>query len=446
MNKTILFSPVGGTDPISQNNLHDGALLHICRWYKPDEVYMYMSDEILKNRDADNRYIYCLDRLSEKTGQRMQYHEIERPDLDKVYDFNFFYNDFKKELDRIIGGADESDTIYLNISSGTPAMKSGLLVLATLLDYRCKLIQVVTPVGKMNEHNHDENDIEMLWELDEDNDDDAVNRCRVAYCPSLIEIQQKDIIKKHVTNYDYAAALALAENMSEDAAGSFIDLLRMARERQLLNLSEYDKYQKRLGVDFSPVKSSNERNYFEYALELSCKLKRREYADLIRGITPIVAGLFEMILKSRCSIDISAYYRVEKNGAKKWDTYKISENAELSSALQGDWEEPVKGNVGSAALLNAILSYSNDVSLNELVQEVRDVEDKVRNIAAHQIVSINEQMIRSRTGFTPQHIMNDIKRLFNYTSIRLKKEYWDAYESMNSFIIDAISRSAVEGM
>ena len=446
MGRKILFSPVGGTDPISQNNLHDGALLHICRWYKPDDVYMYMSDEIIKKRDADNRYIYCLDRLSEKTGHTMNYHEIERPDLDKVYDFNFFYNDFKKELDQIIGEADESDTIYLNISSGTPAMKSGLLVLATLLDYRCKLIQVVTPVGKMNEHNHDENDIEMLWELDEDNDDDAVNRCRVVYCPSLIEIQQKDIIKKHVTNYDYAAALDLADDMSEEAACSFIDLLRMARERQLLNLSEFDKYQKKLGVDFSPVKSSNERNYFEYALELSCKLKRGEYADFIRGVTPIVADLFELILKSRCSIDISAYYRVEKNGAKKWDTYKISADTELSSALQGDWNEPVSGNVGSAALLNAILYYSDDVSLNELVQEVRDVEEKVRNIAAHQIVSINEQMIKSNTGFTPQRIINDIKRLFSYTNIRLKKEFWDSYDDMNSYITEVISQSDVEGM
>lgn len=446
MGRKILFSPVGGTDPISQNNLHDGALLHICRWYQPDDVYMYMSDEIIKKRDADNRYIYCLDRLSEKTGHTMNYHEIERPDLDKVYDFNFFYNDFKKELDQIIGEADESDTIYLNISSGTPAMKSGLLVLATLLDYRCKLIQVVTPVGKMNEHNHDENDIEMLWELDEDNDDDAVNRCRVAYCPSLTEIQQKDIIKKHVANYDYAAALDLADDMSEEAACSFIDLLRMARERQLLNLSEFDKYQKKLGVDFSPVKSSNERNYFEYALELSCKLKRGEYADFIRGVTPIVADLFELILKSRCSIDISAYYRVEKNGAKKWDTYKISADTELSSALQGDWNEPVSGNVGSAALLNAILYYSDDVSLNELVQEVRDVEEKVRNIAAHQIVSINEQMIKSNTGFTPQRIINDIKRLFSYTNIRLKKEFWDSYDDMNSYITEVISQSDVEGM
>ena len=44
MNKVILFSPVGGTDPISETNLQDGSLLHICRFYHPDKVILYMSN------------------------------------------------------------------------------------------------------------------------------------------------------------------------------------------------------------------------------------------------------------------------------------------------------------------------------------------------------------------------------------------------------------------
>ena len=52
MNSKILFSPVGGTDPIS--NYHDGALLHICRFYKPDTVYLYLSGEIVEYHNKDN--------------------------------------------------------------------------------------------------------------------------------------------------------------------------------------------------------------------------------------------------------------------------------------------------------------------------------------------------------------------------------------------------------
>ncbi len=56
MNQTILFSPVGGTDPISQNNYRDGSLLHICRVYKPTKVVLFLSREMLDFHRKDNRY------------------------------------------------------------------------------------------------------------------------------------------------------------------------------------------------------------------------------------------------------------------------------------------------------------------------------------------------------------------------------------------------------
>ena len=55
MNKKILYSAVGMTDPIS--NFRDGSLLHICRIYKPDRVYILMSREVIKHHNEDNRYI-----------------------------------------------------------------------------------------------------------------------------------------------------------------------------------------------------------------------------------------------------------------------------------------------------------------------------------------------------------------------------------------------------
>lgn len=66
MNKKILFSPVGGTDPMSEWNYHDGALLHIARHYKPDEIYLYMSKEILQKHEQDDRYRYCIKKLGER--------------------------------------------------------------------------------------------------------------------------------------------------------------------------------------------------------------------------------------------------------------------------------------------------------------------------------------------------------------------------------------------
>ncbi len=55
MSKKILFSPIGGTDPIKY--LRDGSMLHICRHYKPDVVYLYLSHEMLEYHKKDNRYV-----------------------------------------------------------------------------------------------------------------------------------------------------------------------------------------------------------------------------------------------------------------------------------------------------------------------------------------------------------------------------------------------------
>lgn len=49
--KNIYFSPIGNTDPIKY--LYDGSMLHICRYYEPDVVYLYLSKEMAENHKKD---------------------------------------------------------------------------------------------------------------------------------------------------------------------------------------------------------------------------------------------------------------------------------------------------------------------------------------------------------------------------------------------------------
>ena len=162
MNRTILFTPVGGTDPISSTNGHDGSMLHICRQYKPDEVVLYMSKEMLDFQEQDNRYLYCLQQLAKLQNRHMDYKIIERRELTKVHEFDYFYNDFRTIIMDIYKNMDETDRLLLNISSGTPAMKSGLLVLQTIGEYPATLVQVTTPEQAINEHVHKDYDVKLL--------------------------------------------------------------------------------------------------------------------------------------------------------------------------------------------------------------------------------------------------------------------------------------------
>lgn len=69
---------------------------------------------------------------------------------------------------------------------------------------------------------------------------------------------------------------------------------------------------------------------------------------------------------------------------------------------------------------------------------LRYVEEKIINTAAHDIVSVTEKRIEERTGFLPEKIIHMIQKLFSYTEIKIKKEYWNSYDSMNNEILKKI--------
>ena len=108
---------------------------------------------------------------------------------------------------------------------------------------------------------------------------------------------------------------------------------------------------------------------------------------------------------------------------------------ELEEILNKEWDNKFSyGTVKSVHLKAIILHYSDNSKLNEVVENLRRVEEKLRNMAAHQIVSVDEEIIQTETGFTGKQIMDNIKQLFLYTGMNVKKEYWNSYDELNDLI------------
>lgn len=371
----------------------------------------------------------------------MDYQMIERPELRKVQNFDFFYREFREILRKIALEMDETDTLLLNISSGTPAMKSGLLVLRTLGEYPSKLIQVITPDKRMNEHIHKGYDVKTLWELDEDNERNFENRCVEVSCPTLSALKNKEIIKKHIIAYDYQAAVTVMDSMSSADTTSFRKLIEMGAARLLLDFKQVDTLQEQIQTVFIPVRDGNKRKYFEYALILDIKLKRKEYADFLRAVTPLIADLFELIIDKQFGIKIDAFCSANVQ-ARKWSLEKLSAgDGKLLEILEGGYRDRGGfkfGAVNSDSLLAIIVGKSQDENLKQLASDLRDVEMKVRNIAAHEIISITDDVIAEKTGFTSVKIFKKLKSLFAYTNINVKKDDWESYDKMNQKIIEAM--------
>lgn len=441
MGKTILFTPVGGTDPISASNCYEGAVLHICRYYKPDKVILYMSREMLENQEKDNRYLYCLERLEKLQSRTIEYEIVERRELSNVHEFDYFYEDFRAIIQNIYASMEEGDSLLLNISSGTPAMKSGLLVLQTIGEFPATLIQVATPEKGMNEHIHKGYDVETLWDLNQDNLPDAKNRCKEITCPSLKKIKQEEIIKKHIEAYDYNAALSVTETMKQEDVRKYRSIIELASRRVLLDFAGVDKIARQTGFDCIPVKASSDRKLFEYALNMDVRLKRGEYVDFIRAITPLLVDLFELVLKKQCGVDINDYCEVKKYkkvSRRQWSESKL-QKTEVKQVLDKAFQGKFNGTDIYAVHLKYLIDHFSDNStLKELVEKLRSVEEQIRNDAAHDVISVTEETIIQKTGFTSTKIMQMIQNLFYYTGISVKKEYWKSYDEMNMRILKEI--------
>ena len=439
--KKILFSAVGSTDPIAGQ--HDGAILHIARNYDIDEIYLYYSKEMCEIEEKDNRYLYCLDKLKEKTGKEFVIRKIYRPELTEVHLFDFFLTEFKTMIDGIL---QEDCELYLNVSSGTPAMKSALQVIGTICEKPVTTIQVATPTGKYNEHREDvkgDYEVELQWELDLDNNETYKNRCSISSNVNLAAELKKEIIKKQVNDFDYLAALSVAKDVEAFLHPDIIKFLEAATSRIKLDRKTARLYLKDADYKMFPKESGDEIDCFEYLLLLRIKMLKEEYIDFLRGITPLFAALLERIVKKETLIDVNEYCISQKkvNGAmfKRWDERKVSANQFLRDVItaNGKWE--LRTQVVTSEHLATILERKSDnATLKKLVGEVRDVEKSIRNPVAHCITYMTEDAIKKETGCSTKKIFEMLVGLSKYSGIEITAEDLESYERCNEKIISLL--------
>ena len=74
------------------------------------------------------------------------------------------------------------------------------------------------------------------------------------------------------------------------------------------------------------------------------------------------------------------------------------------------------------------------------IQELVNIEQNVRNVAAHNIVSVTPEWIKERTGKSVDDIFWILKYVCEQVKINTRKENWNSYDSMNKRIIDELDK------
>lgn len=440
--KRILFSAVGITDPITGQN--DGAILHILRHHDDiDEVYLYCSKEICDYEEKDHRYTYCLDKLKEETGKNFETHIIKREDLVDVHIFDFFLKEFKEIIDGILSKNDCE--LLLNVSSGTPAMKSALQVLGTVTEsVNVTAIQVSTPVKAHNPRREDDEDYDaaLQWEFNMDNHGDSINRCEPSGNSNLAAEIKKNIIKKQVAAFDYIAARNIALDMQDFLDEKAVSLLQAMAARIMLDKGKCLAYAKNTGYKILPHQTGNECSIFEALMLGRIKILREEYLDFLRSYSPLFFGILERIVEKQLGVEIRKYYSRKEmiNGTMfvQWDENKVTEDDDLVEVLttKGSYKVPLRRQVVTTAhLVQYIEKKSVDASMKGKIRQLREIEEKIRNPIAHCITYLTDDILKTSIGFSAMDIFNMMKGIMGYAGISVTAEDLQTYENCNKEIM-----------
>ena len=159
----ILFSPLGDTDPV--RGCYDGAMLHIVRNYQPERIVLFYTHDMAEKERHDHRYTRAVQRLAPECQIEEVFTEIRDAHL---------YESFSRILPQEVLRIRETfpgSTLLLNLSSGTPQMKTVLAMLASDME-DCIGVQVAAPARHSNRANEATQDAEDIDSLLENNFDD----------------------------------------------------------------------------------------------------------------------------------------------------------------------------------------------------------------------------------------------------------------------------------
>ena len=448
----VLFSPIGNTDPV--RGFRDGAWLHICRVYRPRMSVIYLTADMCRKEDvieADGSrkdlYVRTIELLNKHLfgGERERYIQLERirdTECEEAHSLEYFMPRFQKALLELHQRFTE-EKLLVNVSSGTAGMKSLLIALSTMMPFKVYPVQVSDPAmgkGRKTEIVNETYPVEEAFELDEDNEADFPNRTSEQKLVNLVMAMQVNELCRLVQEGDYHTVLqeVQGETLKAHVTAQAHDAIQGAVYRDSMKLQEAGKLLKASGFELGEqIRShSGDRLWLcaEYLLTMKNDLKREAYDDFVRKLTPLLTNLFELYLAYKGK-DVRKQ-ALDKYG--KWDMAKIPD--EWRRLLDNEFYPAFKGGYLAGSNMLPLIKAYGDRRAFDLARMLRDAEEKVRNMVAHEIVPFERKEIEKKLKEasiseikTPEALIKRCRELLECIRC-FDSEYWNSYDAMNAHI------------
>ncbi|SDV99235.1 CRISPR type III-A/MTUBE-associated protein Csm6 [Kandleria vitulina] len=434
----VLLSGLGRSDPMTEfdnGKVFDSSCLHIIRHYMPDKVYLLYSKEMCDNEEKDNRYETSIRLLCESFGKSIEIKKYLDHDLVDVFVFDIFIDYFDNIIKDIINENGEDVEILLNVSSGTPAMKSALQTLAAISKYNCVPLQVVDPTKGNKDRivNRKDYDAKLLFSFNEDNKKGAKVRVSRSMADDLKFRIQKNSIEAFISESNYDSAFYHASYYKKYFSAEIFDLLEFAKCRSHLEMMDAKKIDYKYHFGLMPYKDSS-MQIFEYALWLKYKFDNSEYLDFIRGINPFMNETFNQILIVKLNIDLKKYCTDKNNRLCR--NKLASKYPDVLKILDDEFKPYKEGTLSETQMQAIIRKLVQDEELVQAVHELDELRRKIRNTVAHTITSISKPEIEKILGNKLSCYVKQIKIILKALGYNLQN--WDSYEKMNKYILEKI--------
>ena len=426
---TILISAVGTTDPISNNR--DAALLHIARTYRPEQIVLVYSEEMLIKKDLIEKAIFSIE----------DYHPdvtIESTILknDEVYLFDKMYEVMGQIVEKYSG---TDHQLILNLSSGTPQIISALFALNRIKDYNTQAIQVATPNKSANRKYvplSSEGE-QKLFNENEDNQKDYEDRT----IKDEAEKFNQSLIKRHLRNliasYDYLAA---EELVTKKEYNNLLSKKKLSFLRATLN--DFVKVFKTQAIlkDIQDYPLTDvEKKALNYFLMIEVLKERGQVADVLIKSKSYV----EFIIEEKIKKDYPDLIKYDGALPKLNEEYKDFEDILDFIDLEFKKAKGIKDEkeriYSPQSTLN-LLSYENILSYYqvspELLKSIKLINslNGERNKVAHGLSEIDSKLVNSKK--LQQTI--DTLRFILQNTFEIDDSYFTCYRTLNHEMLDLL--------
>ena len=456
----VLLTFAGNTDPTRGN--YDGPILHICRYYRPEKIYLVLTSEMQK-RNENKIYEKA---IKESLKDYNPIFEYINTDIDNAHLFDIYFNKINETFNKIKLEHPNAE-VLVNVTSGTAQMISNLVMYTVdAVNINIIPVQVATPEGKGNTSKVVNDSYKVNDEKENNFDNVEEFRTNRILFPDLRQYSRllaKNQIKELLKKYEYSTCLELLKRDIFQENSKLNGLLNFANDRRhlkglksngklkSLNDKIFDKfyyYNKNETVENKVKEWYKIVDYFALA---NIKQKSGDIAGYTIMLEPLIVNIYLSILRDVFGKKLLDLFKKDKEtDGYRIDISKIEKYGGLKRKIEDELNKILKDSIFvSNKVLIAIIKYfiekNNHGTLKKMdlsyftdfsktLSKIKDV----RNMVAHSLKTISGNDFNREAKVGIDTINSKIIDFF-------KKYYTDfGYKGSMVYVYDEINEAVNE--